>query len=356
VASPRAGRRQRSDAADIHLALKAEGMAGGYECHRVSPRQGRRIITPLEWRGGASRGSGCTGDNVPRRIPPAELVSRGLRPAVIETLETSYFTPEIDRLFESEGWSITRDLRFRHGDSPRGRAEAFHDAVDFTTPDEVEAYLVVVGRILDRMTRDEAEGRWPEEARPPQAARLRIEGELRRAGSEPDEAGIWHLPARVEPSAAILEAAEGTGLARIVAAMRRSDCQPEERIGLAKELVESTIKIALERLDQTYTDNEDIPALSKKLHRVLDLNPKTLHASDENAQVAAHRLLVAMTEIPHHLATLRNSVGAGHGRAAEIGGITLIGRVRGSGGRRLRDVCTGTPRSASYPMSGRASL
>lgn len=261
---------------------------------------------------------------MPRRIPPAELLSRGLRLAVIETLETRYFTPEIDRLFESEGWSLDRDLRFRHGDTPRGRAEAFHDAVDFTAPDDVEAYLVVVGRIIDRVARDEAEARWPEDARPPQAARRRIEGELRRAGSEPDEDGIWHLPARVEPSAAILEAAEGTGLARIVAAMRRPDCQPEERIGLAKELVESTIKIALERLDQTYMENDDIPALSKKLHRALDLNPRTIHAPDEKAQVAARRLLVAMTEIPHHLATLRNNIGAGHGRADKIGGITLI--------------------------------
>ena len=51
-----------------------------------------------------------------------------------------YYPDGIDRLFATEGWSLDRSARFR-GDSARARAEEFDDLVDFTSPQEAEAYL-----------------------------------------------------------------------------------------------------------------------------------------------------------------------------------------------------------------------
>lgn len=271
----------------------------------------------------ASRGGDWRRD-VARRTDPAELISRGVRLAVIETLGVRYHTPEIDRLFKSEGWRVDLDGLDRFEDTAQGRAEAFDRVVDFTSPGDAEAYLVVVGHLLARLAQGEAEEKWDDKKAPYRTGRERIERELRRAGCAPENEGTWHLPVRVEPSATMLEAAEGTGLARIVAAMRRPDCDPEERIGLAKELVEGTIKVALDGLDETYGENDDIPALSKRLHRRLNLDQALTLAPDPKGEEAARRLLIATTEIPHHLGTLRNSLGGGHGRADKIGGIAAL--------------------------------
>jgi abortive infection Abi-like protein len=261
---------------------------------------------------------------VARRTNPAELITRAIRLAVIETLAARYFTPEIDRLFESEGWEIDLDGLDRYEDMPQGRAEAFDRAVDFTLPGDAEAYLVVVGHMLARMTQGEADEDWDNKKAPYRTARERIERELRRGGCAPDDEGVWHLPGRVEPSAALLEAGEGTGIARITAAMRRPDCDPEERIGLAKELVEAVIKFALTKLGEPYGKTDDIPALAKKLHKALGLDPKLSLTPDPQGDVTARRLLAGLTAIPHNLAELRNPYGSGHGRAERIAGITLL--------------------------------
>ena len=82
--------------------------------------------------------------------------------------------------------------------------------------------------------------------------------------------------------------------------------------------------MALGRLDEPYGENDDIPALSKKLHRRLSLDPTLALAPDPKGEEAARRLLIATTEIPHQLGTLRNSLGGGHGRAEKIGGIAAL--------------------------------
>lgn len=259
-----------------------------------------------------------------RRTDPAELIPRGVRLAVIEALAARYYTPEIDRLFRSEGWEIDLDGLDRYEDLPQGRAEAFDRVVDFTSSDDAEAYLIVVGHMLAKLTQDEAEADWEDKKAPSRGARERIQRELRRAGFEFGDEGDWHLPVRVEPSAALLEAGDGTGIGRITAAMRRPDCDPEERIGLAKELVEATIKSALRELDEPFGKKDDIPALSKKLHAALDLDPKASLAPDREGEATARRLLAGLTEIPHNLAELRNPYGSGHGRVERIAGITLL--------------------------------
>ena len=262
-----------------------------------------------------------------RRTEPAELIPRGVRLAIVETLAARYFTPDIDRLFGSEGWELDRSALFRFGESPHGRAEAFDAAVDSTSPEDAAAYLAVVGHVVARLTQEEAEASWENQKAPPRAGREYIERELRRAGFEPGDDGIWHLPLRVEPSAALLEVGMRTGIGRVMAAMRRSDCDPEERIGLAKELVEATIKYALNELDEPYGKKDDIPALSRKLHVRLGLDPKVSLAPDPEGEATARRLLSGLTEIPHNLAELRNPYGSGHGRAERIAGITHLAEL-----------------------------
>jgi pyrimidine deaminase RibD-like protein len=151
-----------------------------------------------QWRGGG----------VARTTEPAELVPRGVRLAVLETLAARYFTPEIDRLFQSEGWQLDRKAMFRLGDSPHGRAEAFDAAVDFTSLEEANAYLAVVAHVVARLTQDEAEARWENEKAPARRGREYIERELRRARFEPGDDGTWHLPPRVGTSAIAVDTGE----------------------------------------------------------------------------------------------------------------------------------------------------
>jgi hypothetical protein len=100
--------------------------------------------------------------------------------------------------------------------------------------------------------------------------------------------------------------------------MRRPDCGPEERIGLAKELVESVIKLGLKEVGQDYALNEDLPVLSKRLHGALELDASVIEVADARANEALRRLLSALAQVPHNLGTLRNAIGTGHGRAEAI--------------------------------------
>jgi hypothetical protein len=263
------------------------------------------------------------GRDMPRKTYPAELISRGVRLAVSETLAAHYSPTQMDRLFGSEGWELDPfDLDLQTG--RRGRVDAYERQVDFASPDDAEAYLVLVARVLARMNQAEAGETWDDKKAPFQIARDRIEGELSRAGCVEASDGTWHLPARVEPSAALLAADEGSGIARITAAMRRPDCDPEERIGLAKELVEAVIKTALSELGEAYDRKDDIPALSKRLNIALKLDDAVTLAPDADGEQRVRRLLSGLTTIPHTLAELRNPYGSGHGRAERVAGIALL--------------------------------
>ncbi len=85
---------------------------------------------------------------------------------------------------------------------------------------------------------------------------------------------LRRTPTASSPS---LEAAPTeSGIRLAMTRLERSDAEPEEKVGAAKELVESTVKHALAELGEVHDPNDDIPTLAKALHRRMRLDPRSI--------------------------------------------------------------------------------
>ncbi len=95
---------------------------------------------------------------------------------------------------------------------------------------------------------------------------------------------------------------------------RTIQTDPPAAISAAKELVESTCKIILERTGTPYSNADDLPALYKKVAEVLRLNAEAVPDSAPGSK-SAQRTLRTLATTVQSLAELRNALGLGHGRA-----------------------------------------
>lgn len=90
---------------------------------------------------------------------------------------------------------------------------------------------------------------------------------------------------------------------------------PPAAIGAAKELVESTLKVILDKTDRSYKNSDTIPALYKKVAVELRLDRESVPESVKGSQ-SAHKILGTFATTSHNLAELRNQLGLGHGRSS----------------------------------------
>lgn len=90
---------------------------------------------------------------------------------------------------------------------------------------------------------------------------------------------------------------------------------PAAAIGSSKELVESLLKIILERSGEQYAPGEDMPALYKKVASLLALDATSIPDSARGSD-AVKKILRTLTTTVQGLAELRNALGTGHGRTA----------------------------------------
>lgn len=95
---------------------------------------------------------------------------------------------------------------------------------------------------------------------------------------------------------------------------------PSLAIGTAKELVETCCKTILSKLDVSYDENADLPALTKKLAKELRLVPEGVSKEAKGAETA-RLILQNFAVITQHLAELRNLYGSGHGRTGSHRGL-----------------------------------
>lgn len=100
----------------------------------------------------------------------------------------------------------------------------------------------------------------------------RILRELARVDIVPDARGRLLLPGRVAASRTLASAPNETGIRLAITGLQRAGIEPEERIGLAKELVEATMKFALDERGETYSETAKVK-LAKQLHGRLNLDP-----------------------------------------------------------------------------------
>ncbi|MEU8076080.1 abortive infection family protein [Catellatospora citrea] len=90
---------------------------------------------------------------------------------------------------------------------------------------------------------------------------------------------------------------------------------PAAAIGSSKELVESLLKIILERSGEPYAHGEDMPALYKKVAALLGLDAGSIPDSARGSE-AVRKILRTLGTTVQGLAELRNALGTGHGRTA----------------------------------------
>jgi hypothetical protein len=94
-------------------------------------------------------------------------------------------------------------------------------------------------------------------------------------------------------------------------------------IGSAKELIESTAKVALVERSLPVNDKDDVPALVRQAQLALNLHPSTTTPGPDGSN-PVKKILGATANITDGLAELRNSgYGTGHGPAANRAGLRL---------------------------------
>ena len=98
------------------------------------------------------------------------------------------------------------------------------------------------------------------------------------------------------------------------------DTDPALAIGSAKELVEATLKIILNKLGTGFNKNDDIPKLLKKVQKELELVPKEVDSSKKGAD-AIKIVLNNLGSIVVKTAELRNLYGTGHGKGKSQNGL-----------------------------------
>lgn len=99
-----------------------------------------------------------------------------------------------------------------------------------------------------------------------------------------------------------------------IARIRRSiPGDPALAVGSAKELLETVMKTILAEYGCS-TDSDDIPALLKRVQKVLALHPKTVPPSIPRSKLL-HRTLSNLGQVVIGVGQLRNLVGTGHGRS-----------------------------------------
>ncbi len=92
---------------------------------------------------------------------------------------------------------------------------------------------------------------------------------------------------------------------------------PTLAIGMAKELIESCCKTILDGLSVSYTKNDDIPELTKKVNDNVRLLPANI-ASTDAIYESYKQVLGNLKQIPYKLAEIRNKYGSGHGKAGSF--------------------------------------
>jgi hypothetical protein len=86
------------------------------------------------------------------------------------------------------------------------------------------------------------------------------------------------------------------------------DSDPNLAIGSAKELIESTAKLVITEMGQTYSSGDDLPALVRKAQRALKLDADAI-APDARGADTIPRILSSLSQVAIGVAELRNLYG-----------------------------------------------
>jgi hypothetical protein len=140
----------------------------------------------------------------------------------------------------------------------------------------------------------------------------------------------YDLQAAGEPVAAITDlwvkaspdlADSAAVRAELVRLERALPDDPAAAIGRAKNLVEATAKLVLQRTGHSVDDNDDVPVLVHKASIAAGIHPSQVPSTQHREQFL--RILGNLKAITQSLAELRNKVGDGHGSGTVPADVTV---------------------------------
>lgn len=248
---------------------------------------------------------------------PRDLVGRRTRTAVRELMSDTVLH-DIDTMWESEGFPPPPEIEPVGGQRVT-RFEAYIRNVDWAAHHDAERALRVFQDALTNIFLFWDDNQYRDRAI------TNIRRAVSRDGLEIDDEWLIRIPRRVEfnPSSlhnltdpsAILQ-----GLERLSVALH---ADPELAIGGAKELMESTAKIAL--IETGRTDDSlpkaDFGKLINEATDALGLRPEKGNDLPDSRQ-AVRQILNGTRQIAVGLGEFRNSFGTGHGPARRRSGLS----------------------------------
>lgn len=238
-------------------------------------------------------------------IESRELVSRRTRREFQEHL-VGWVLRNIRGFFEDEHFIPGPEVPGVSGER-RGLVASYYTEIDWRNPRQVRRFLNVMQTVLmDTLP----------EFREKLKTSLRLDGytvddDCRIQGGPIGNAPELPVGALTDPSA-IWEHME-----RINNTM---DTDPASAISGAKALIESTAKLVLDELGQTYDPKADVPELVKLGQKALRLHPSQVAPTTKGAESTV-RILSNLSQLAIGVAELRNEYGPDHGRSAPIVGL-----------------------------------
>ena len=239
-------------------------------------------------------------------MPHQFLSSRTLR-ALYDSLAWHSTVGHIDGMFSDHGFrpGLVPDAQLRQGDR-RQAAQRYMHAMDFSDHAQVQRLL----RVIEDFLSDQDGEDWA--AQTPLLERLERDGYEWKDGRLHE---IHPLNLADVPLGEVDETVIREHLDRLT--RLRNDGDTAGVLGSSKELVETTAKLVMRRLDVPFREDDDIPALTKGALRALKLHPDAVAPTPETRE-AVYTVLGSLGGLAGGMATLRNKGGTGHGRDRSV--------------------------------------
>lgn len=231
----------------------------------------------------------------------ADLVSARTR-GRFRDLATSSTLGAIRSAFQDEGFGPNWESTYEDSSERRTLAQRYLDAVDWSDPAHVARALRAIERVLEGWESDEfIERFWTS---------LAHDGYRRNA-----ETGLLDIPTTAFTPGSLANLKNPTVIQRHLERIQRAlSDDPEQAIGSAKELIESTAKLVLDQRAVAYSKTDEITGLIHRAQEALGLSPAKVPTTGPDGGGSIKRILGGAASVAIGVAELRNQFGTGHGR------------------------------------------
>jgi hypothetical protein len=230
----------------------------------------------------------------------ADLVSTRTR-GRFRDLATSSTLGDITRAFQDEGFALNSGSTYLDSSERRMLAQQYLEAVNWSDHDHVARALRAIERVLEGWDEQSVDKFWKS---------LAQDGYRRNP-----ETGLLDIPTRPFSPGSLSNLKDPTVIQGHLNRIQRAlPDDPEQVIGSAKELIESTAKLVLDQRGVAYSKNDDVTALIHRAQEALGLSPAKAPTTGPDNGTSIKRILGGASSVAIGVAELRNQYGTGHGQ------------------------------------------